>query len=390
MVKDLLSGFSVIKSFKAEKEAIHLFNEKNNSLELKKCKRMKTEESINIVSGMIGFIVQIGIFLYGAYLSIQGQITAGVVVAFVQLMNYILAPIQRLPALLANRKAANALIDKIVLYTVSNSNEKGEKEISGIDKGIVCRDVKFGYDENTAILKGIDMTFEKGKSYAIVGSSGSGKSTLLNLLLGSYNNYEGSITVNDTELRQLKGECLYDLVSVIQQNVFIFDNSIYDNITMFKTFEESKVQAAISRSDLQNLIEEKGLDFICGENGANLSGGEKQRISIARCLLRDTAVILMDEATAALDNETAINVSNAILDIEGITKIIVTHKLEPNLLKRYDEILVLRDGIIAERGTFAELLEKKQYFYSLYNVLNTNISVRRTSNARTSNAHSRG
>lgn len=147
IVKDLLNGFSVIKSFKAEKEAIYLFNEKNIMLENNKCKRMKTENLINIISGMVGFVVQIGIFLYGAYLSIQGHITAGVVVAFVQLMNYVLAPIQRLPGLLANKKAADTLIDKLALYTANNINKKGEEIIHSIGKGIICKNIRFGYEE---------------------------------------------------------------------------------------------------------------------------------------------------------------------------------------------------------------------------------------------------
>lgn len=156
----------------------------------------------------------------------------------------------------------------------------------------------------------------------------------------------------------------------MRKNVFIFDSSIYNNITMFKEFDEKKVQLAISQSGLINMIESKGIDYLCGENGVHLSGGEKQRISIARCLLRETSVLLMDEATAALDIETASNISNAILDIEGLTRIIVTHKLEETLLKRFDEIIVLRNGVVSEKGTFEKLIQQKRYFYSLYNVSN--------------------
>jgi ABC-type multidrug transport system fused ATPase/permease subunit len=368
MVKDLLSGFTVIKSFKAEKESMTLFNERNDNLESIKCKRKKTEATINIVSGGAGFIVQIGVFLYGAYLSINGEITAGVVIAFVQLMNYVLQPIQRLPSLLANKKAAETLIDKFAAYSTNNADMSGKEVIDDIGSGISCENVTFGFDEGKEILKGIDMKFEKGKSYAIVGASGSGKSTLLNLFLGSYHNYEGKITFNDKELREIKGESLYDIVSIIQQNVFVFDSSIVENITMFKEFDKAKINDAIQRSGLSKLIEEKGEAYHCGENGSHLSGGERQRISIARSLLKDTSVLLVDEATAALDPETATNVSNAILDIEGLTRIIVTHKLDETLLRRFDEILVLRNGTIVENGAFDVLIGNKQYFYSLYNI----------------------
>ena len=192
--------------------------------------------------------------------------------------------------------------------------------------------------------KEVLLTFEKGKSYAVVGSSGSGKSTLLRLLLGFFKNYEGNVYVDNNNLKDISLDSLYDVVSVIQQNVFLFNKSIKDNITMFKEFNINKVERAINISGLSNLISDKGLDYECGEEGANLSGGEKQRISIARCLLRETPILLMDEATAALDNQIAFQVESDILSISGLTRIIVTHKLEETLLDKYDEIVVLKDG----------------------------------------------
>lgn len=135
---------------------------------------------------------------------------------------------------------------------------------------------------------------------------------------------------------------------------------------MFKEFEEEKMEHAISLAGLKNLMEEKGENYNCGESGSNLSGGEKQRVSIARCLLRETPVLLMDEATASLDNVTAYQVENQILQVEGITRIIVTHKLEETLLRKYDEIIVMREGIIEEEGTFDELINAGGYFSSLF------------------------
>ena len=137
---------------------------------------------------------------------------------------------------------------------------------------------------------------------------------------------------------------------------------------MFKEFPDERVQRAIALSGLKKLIEEKGEDYLCGENGCNLSGGERQRISIARCLLRETPVLVADEATAALDAKTAYDVVDAILDMDELTRIIVTHQLEEALLSRYDEIIVMKNGHIEECGSFTELLDKKGYFYLLYNV----------------------
>ena len=132
---------------------------------------------------------------------------------------------------------------------------------------------------------------------------------------------------------------------------------------MFRSFDESKLYSAIERAGLLKLIEEKGRDYSCGEGGKNLSGGEKQRVSIARSLIRETPILLMDEATSGLDNETAINVENAVLNIEGMTRIIVTHRFNESTMKRYDNILVMNKGKLVEHGTFDRLMEDKGYFY---------------------------
>jgi ABC-type multidrug transport system fused ATPase/permease subunit len=137
---------------------------------------------------------------------------------------------------------------------------------------------------------------------------------------------------------------------------------------MFKEFDKDKVEHANSLAGLSKLISEKGENYNCGESGCNLSGGEKQRVSIARCLIRETPVLLMDEATAALDNATAFQVENEILDMKELTRIIVTHKLEESLLRKYDEIVVMHEGTIGEKGTFEQLMGAGGYFYSLFNV----------------------
>ena len=137
---------------------------------------------------------------------------------------------------------------------------------------------------------------------------------------------------------------------------------------MFREFPKSELDNAIDKAHLRELVTERGEEYLCGENGNGLSGGEKQRISIARSLLRKSSVLLVDEATAALDAKTAHEVSDNILDISGITRIVVTHTLDASQMRRYDEILVLKNGQITESGSFDELLERKEYFYALFTV----------------------
>jgi ABC-type multidrug transport system fused ATPase/permease subunit len=186
--------------------------------------------------------------------------------------------------------------------------------------------------------------------------------------MAAHDDYTGSICYDDTELSQIKSESLYNMVSAVQQNVFIFNASIRDNITMFSYFPEEEVNRAIELSGLSGLIAERGEDYLCGENGSGLSGGEKQRISIARSLLKKSQVLLVDEATAALDAETAYQVSSAILGLNEVTCIVVTHSLDEGLLKQYDGIITLKNGSIVESGTFEELIAEKGYFYSLFTI----------------------
>ena len=368
-LRDSLGGFSVIKSFRAEKQMIRIFKENVQELAKAQCRKHKMRILVQMFGSVAGIAAQLGVFIFGAYLALSDQgVTAGTTLIFVQLMNYVLSPIGTIPTCVAERKAAKALVEKLANALHTNVREEAETEHKALKHSITVTDLSFGYEPEKQVLRQISCTFESGKKYAIVGASGSGKSTLLNLLMASYQNYDGTILYDDTELRKISSRNLYEIQSMIQQNVFVFNATIKDNITMFRDFSEEQISEAIRLSGLSALIGEKGADYLCGENGSGLSGGEKQRISIARSLLKKAQVLLVDEATAALDTETAHQVSSAILGLEGVTGIVVTHALEEGLLKQYDGIITLKNGTIVETGTFHELIEKKGYFYSLFTV----------------------
>ena len=368
-LKDSLSGFSVIKSFRAEIAICRQFAADVKAVANAKCRRDRIDIIINGMGSLAGVGAQFTVFFAGAWLAISGRgASAGMIMAFVQMMNYVISPIASVPQILAMRKSAYALVDKLAAALNENVRDEGDHIPQTLDKGITVNDVTFSYDGEKEALSHVTTTFEAGKSYAIVGGSGSGKSTLLNLLMAGYSNYEGSICYDGKELRSISSESLYDLVSLIQQNVFVFNNTVRDNVTMFHPFDDKAVNQALALSGLSEFITRRGEDALCGENGCNLSGGEKQRISIARSLLRKSPVLLMDEATAALDNQTAFRVISSILDLEGLTRIVVTHALDESILARYDSILTMKAGRLVETGTFEELMEKKGYFYSLYTV----------------------
>ena len=369
IVNELLSGFTVIKSFRAETQASHLFSQRNEQAEEAKKNKRRTEQLISLLANDAGIIAQMGIFLAGAWLAISGKgVTAGVVIVFVQLMNYILNPISQVPLLWSNRKAAIALMEKLSDALSENVREEGREKLNGFSEKIEVKDLTYGYEPESHVLKDLDVQFDAGKSYAIVGGSGSGKSTLLNLLMGSSSNYQGEICIDGVSIKNIESESLYQLMTSVQQNVFVFNDTIRNNVTMFHEFPDKEVTLALERSGLSEFIEKRGEDFVCGENGANLSGGERQRISIARALLRKSPILLVDEATAALDAATARAVSFSILNLVGMTRIVVTHCLEEAILRRYDKILVMKNGTICEQGNFDTLMQQKGQFYSLFQI----------------------
>ena len=369
IVNELLSGFPVIKSFRAETQASRLFSQRNEQAEEAKKNKRRTEQMISLLANDAGIIAQMGIFLAGAWLAISNKgVTAGVVIVFVQLMNYILNPISQVPLLWSNRKAAIALMEKLSDALSENVREEGREKLNGFSEKIEVKDLTYGYEPESHVLKDLDVQFDAGKSYAIVGGSGSGKSTLLNLLMGSSSNYRGEICIDGVSIKNIESESLYQLMTSVQQNVFIFNDTIRNNVTMFHEFPDREVTLALERSGLSEFIEKRGEDFVCGENGANLSGGERQRISIARALLRKSPILLLDEATAALDAATARAVSFSILNLVGMTRIVVTHRLEEAILRRYDKILVMKNGTICEQGNFDTLMQQKGQFYSLFQI----------------------
>ena len=366
-LNECLSGFSVIKSFQAEKEIFNFFLRSNRELEDEKFSKRRLKTLVGMIGALAGIFAQLGVFIAGTWLVLSTHaLTGGTVILFVNLMNFVIDPIATLPGLLASRRAAKGLMGKLAEALEKNPTAEGHCDIKELKEGLRLDNLSFAYEEGKDVLHQLSAKFEAGKAYAVVGGSGSGKSTLLHLLMAGNTGYQGQIFFDDTELRDLSTSSLYHLISTIQQNVFVFNASIRDNVTMFRDFPQAELDKAIHSAHLDELIDRRGEDSLCGENGSALSGGEKQRISIARSLLKQTKLLLADEATSSLDAQTAHQVTSDILDLQGITRIIVTHTLEEALMKRYDGILVLKDGRIEESGRFEDLMAARGYFYALF------------------------
>ncbi|MBU3186410.1 ABC transporter ATP-binding protein [Clostridium estertheticum] len=369
-VKDMFSGFEVIKSFNIEDKIQDEYKISNYRVENSKYKYLLLSAFVDGLSEIGGFLMFFTTIGLGTYFVIKGELTVGAMIATVQLMNNIVGPLVIVSTRLNKVKAVKLIGEKLVKFAGKNQNcDSGIDKLS-FEKGIAFENVNFCYSEERKALDSVSLSIKKGSKYAIVGGSGSGKSTLLKLFLRYYEDFEGAIKIDGVDNREIKVSDLYKLITVIHQNVFMFDNSIGENITLFREYGEVDIKRAVKLSGLEALVDRLsgGLDSNVGENGCNLSGGEKQRVAIARALIKNTPILILDEATSSLDNETAYNIEKSILDINELTCMVVTHKLVDEILRMYDGIIVVNNGRIEEIGSFDELTQKKGYFFSLYNI----------------------
>ena len=392
-LKDFAVGFTIIKSYKVEGIFSALHDKICQKVEARMEEREKCVEKINYFAAISGYITQFAILLLCAVVAYRSKsISVGTVLAFSRLINYIIDPVTELPGMLSKARTAYALSEQFWekiekgeqeeqqeqqqksseiiqdgyhQHTDTDSHEKA-LPIPSLQGDICFSRLSFSYTPEKQVLKDFTLRVKEGEKLILLGASGSGKSSILKLLMGIERSQGGEISIGNRQLSTLPEESLFRSISYIQQEVFIFDGSIYENITLFQDYGKEELELVIEKSGLKNLSLEKGLDYPCGENGAAFSGGERQRINIARSLLRKTPILLADEITAALDKENSYLVLDSLLSLENITEILVLHDLDSRILNRVDRICVLKEGEIVEEGIFSELMEKKGYFYSLF------------------------
>ncbi|CJD39406.1 ABC transporter ATP-binding protein [Streptococcus sp. k-628] len=366
-VKDILAGFLVIKSFNV-KEAIGQ-DYKNESEKLDEIYFIKGKFDVlsNVISQLSGMIVFLVAFGGGMYLVFGGHTTIGSVTAIVQLVNFVVMPLNEIGMGMSKFREGQATLNSFEVKDVIELQTGKTKEY--FDDVISFSNVDFSYpNAEEKIFNNLSLQIKKGEKIAIVGMSGSGKSTLLNLLLRFYDVTSGYISIDNQDLQAISAESLYNLMTIVQQDVYIFDDTLKANITLSQSFTEDDIKRAVQQSGLESYIleNELGLQTLCGENGSNLSGGERQRLSIARALIRKTPILLLDEATSSLDNQVTTEIESSILDIQNLTALVVTHKLNENILKRYDRILFMKAGVIVEDGSFCDLMDRRGEFYKLF------------------------
>ena len=366
-VKDILSGFLVIKSFNVKEVIRQDYSQESEKLDEIYFMKGKFDTLTNVISQLSGMIVFLVAFAGGMYLVFDGHTTIGSVTAIVQLVNFVVMPLNEIGMGMSKFREGQATLNSFEVKDVIELQTGKTKEY--FDDVISFSNIDFSYpNSEEKIFNNLSLNIKKGEKIAIVGMSGSGKSTLLNLLLRFYNVTSGYISIDNQDLQGISSESLYNLMTVVQQDVYIFDDTLSANITLNQPFSEDDIKQAVQQSGLENYIleNELGLQTLCGENGSNLSGGQKQRLSIARALIRKTPILLLDEATSSLDNQVATEIENSILKIRDLTTLVVTHKLNETILKKYDRIIFMKDGVIVEDGSFDDLIYREGEFYKLF------------------------
>ena len=374
-VEETLGGLRIIKAFLAEKKMGDRFNKVTAGMKRKNTLVGVRQASAHPVSEFLGTVMIAIVLWFGGTLIISESTTidAPAFIAYMTILYSIIQPIKDLSkAAYAVPKGLASMerIDKI-LDAVNPLEEPSEPlELGSFGKEIRFRDVDFTYDGSRMILQGINLTIEKGKTVAIVGSSGAGKSTLVDLIPRFYDVCAGSVEIDGKDVRKLRLADLRSLIGNVNQEPILFNDTIYNNIAFgVEDATPEQVEAAAKIANAHDFIMEKPLGYQenIGDRGSKLSGGQRQRISIARAILKNPPILILDEATASLDTESERLVQEALDRLMSTrTTIAIAHRL--STVKNADEIIVMSEGRIVERGTHDQLIEQGGIYRKLYDM----------------------
>lgn len=367
-LKDMLSGYDVIRSFNLENVFNKEFQKENKELANTKYAADRLIVINETLSQLLGFGTQLVAIGLSAYLVINGSITAGSLLAIIQLSATLVSPIVMILNSLPKISSMKPVLERIESFiNYKNTNFTGTSAPS-FESNIVLQNLNFSYNGDENVLTNVNLPLDKNKKYAVIGGSGSGKSTLIKLILGYYSLFKGSVSYDNESIHSLDINALTKMTSIIHQNVYMFDKTIKENICLYDNFSDEELEVSMNLSGVNKFIHktENGLETKLIENGSNISGGQRQRIAIARALIRKTPILVLDEGTSAIDMQTAYDIENSLLKIESLTLITITHKMSRELLGMYDEIIFMENGSIAEKGDFNTLYNNKGKFYDFF------------------------
>lgn len=348
-MKDMLFGLNVLRSFGKIGRFLSSGDEASNIIEEPNVKRKTTQTFIAGTLGVLSVIFQILQIALVVFIALQGKVIMGAMASASNLTGGITNGLRNVLDARMSMVSTRPYFEKILVHE-EEVKEASEPEELSLQKEIVLDDVSFSYGEK-AVLKNLSLRFEKGGKYALTGPSGCGKSTVLKLLLGWMKDYTGNVLYDDRNLREVQPEAVWKQMGYIEQDVYLLNTSIRENITLGENFSEEKLKKAIHDStldgDLVNMPQ--GLETPVGEDGSNLSGGQKQRVAIARALIHDRSILLVDEGTSALDKKNADIVEQSLLNNPDLTLILVSHHLTQERKEQFTKVFELNPILLNHR-----------------------------------------
>lgn len=371
-IEEIFTGQIVVKAFSKEKDTIRNFKILNQNLYNASRKAQFSSYAISPIIRFINLIGYVIIAVVGGIFASTGAMTLGSIQAFIQYVNQASEPTTEISYIVNMLQAAIASAERVftVMDEVEEIKDKESSKVISMPKGKVqFEHVKFGYSDDFILMKDININLNAGDKIAIVGPTGAGKTTLVNLLMRFYEIQGGRITIDGVNIKDLKRGELRTMFGMVLQDTWLFNGSIKENIAYSKsdaTMDEIVRAAKSARVDHFIRTLPQGYDTILTEDASNLSQGQKQLLTIARAILSDPSVLILDEATSSVDTRTEVEIQKAMNNLmKGRTSFVIAHRL--STIRDADLILVMKEGTIIEQGSHKELIEKKGFYEELYN-----------------------
>ena len=338
-VNDWLHGFEIIKNFAVEKQILSKFDASNDLVADKLQKDSLLSAVSQLITTLISYLSYFIVLAFAAWLVLRGKFTAGSFFVAIGMIDQLSYPLISLAEIIRKLVAIRPTCRAMEKFIAKSMDETDEKPLQAIQQGIEYRDVSFAYPDGPSILHHFDLSALLGQKILIKGPSGCGKTTAVTLLLRYYEVNDGQITIDGMPISAYTST--YDCMTVVRQEAALFRDTLRNNLTMFRPVSDESLIALLHELGLSRFANKTALDAQITENGANLSGGEKKRICLARALLRDTEVLILDEPLANLDDATARKIEDLLLSIQGKLLLVVSHQFSEDKLSRFDQVLTM-------------------------------------------------
>ncbi len=345
-LKQNLDGYYQIKQYNKIHLFLNKFNRANLEYEGAKFEFSLLQSKVVVASEIVGAFVKLIPLAIGAFFAIQGKLEIGDIIIINQLLSNVTRPVVIISNQYSNLKSMTSINERILKWTKIKS-DNNSVNVPDFKSVIKFKNVSYSYDEKSNVLSDINLEIFKNEKIAIAGKSGSGKSTILKLITKVLDDYSGDIFIDDENLKSYSSQSIYELITVIPAKPYIFNDTLYNNITMYEAYEEAEVVEVIKATHLDDVYNRIGLNkHFISEDAYSISSGEAQKIAIARAYIRNKKVLICDEITSALDIKNTRIIDDLLLSLHDTTLIVVTHKLSSDILSKYNRVVTLRNGKI--------------------------------------------